>query len=323
MVAGLAIALFTAVMTYIIIDEPIGMKMFSKIGLTILITLPVIGLFSYYIGLYLSKKFDYISSRLNAIDENRFIKETPHDNIVDINKIHSSITNLSSRLELSISKLQRNNKNLSSIIKSLSHDIKTPLTIIDGYLEECEDNLVSKEQMPHIIKILKKETSYLNELSSEVIAYIQSQELIPPKSRIYLKDFLHTEVCPLLRVSKQVELQCEIERDETIEFNPTALKKILINLLHNSSKYTQKGTIIAKVDNENIIIEDTGIGINIADKERIFEPFICLDESKNREKNGFGLGLSISKNLAKNSGYDLILDEKYEGGCRFVLRKIH
>ena len=96
----------------------------------------------------------------------------------------------------------------------------------------------------------------------------------------------------------------------------------MINLLHNASKYTQKGTIIAKVENENIIIEDTGIGINIDDKERIFEPFICLDESKNREKNGFGLGLSISKNLAKNSGYDLILDEKYEGGCRFVLKRV-
>jgi two-component system sensor histidine kinase SaeS len=321
MVAGLAIALFTAVMTYLIIDEPIGMKMFSKISLTILITLPVIGIFSYYIGVYLSKKFDYISSRLNTIGKNRFIKDTHHDNIVDINKIHTSITDLSSSLEQSITKLQRNNKNLSSIIKSLSHDIKTPLTIIDGYLEECEDNLVTKEQMPSVIKILKKETAYLNELSSEVITYIQSQELVSPKSTIYLKDFLHTEVCPLLRVSKQVELKCEIDTDETIEFNPTALKKILINLLHNASKYTQKGTITAKVKNKNIIIRDTGIGIEIDDIERIFEPFICLDESKNREKNGFGLGLSISKNLAQNNGYDLILDAKYKNGCKFILKK--
>ncbi len=321
MMAGLSIALFTAVMTYIIIDEPIGMKMFSKIGFTIVATLPLIGLFSYYIGAYLSKKFNYISSRLDAIDENRFIKDDHHDKIVDITKIHTSINSLSTRLEESIAELQRNNTNLSTIIKSLSHDIKTPLTIIDGYLEECEDGLVTKEEMPKVIKILKKETAYLNELSSEVITYIQSQELVSHKSTIPLKDFLHSEVCPLLRVSKQVELKCEIDESDTIEFNPIALKKILINLLHNASKYTKQGSITTKVDNKDIIIEDTGSGIESKDVENIFEPFVCLDESKNREKNGFGLGLSIARNLAQNNGYELVLDEQYKDGCRFVLKK--
>jgi signal transduction histidine kinase len=97
----------------------------------------------------------------------------------------------------------------------------------------------------------------------------------------------------------------------------------LINLLHNASKYTQKGSITTKVENEDIIIEDTGIGIDIDDIETIFEPFVCLDESKNREKNGFGLGLSIAKNLAQSNGYSLILDESYKGGCRFVLKKVN
>ena len=53
-----------------------------------------------------------------------------------------------------------------------------------------------------------------------------------------------------------------------------------------------------------------------------FEPFISLDESKNREKNGFGLGLSIARNLAQNNGYRLLLDEHYKRGCRFILKKI-
>ena len=319
--AGLSIALFTAVMTYIIIDEPIGMKMLSKIGLTVLATLPLIGIFSYYIGHYLSKKFDFIASRLDAIHESRFLTDKYHDKIVDITNIHQSIGDLSSRLEGTISELKTNNTNLSSIIKSLSHDIKTPLTIIDGYLEECEDDLVSKEEMPEVIKILKKETAYLNELSSEVITYIQSQEIISQKSTIPLKEFLHAEVCPLLRVANEVVLKCEIDESDTVEFNPIALKKILVNLLHNASKYTTEGSITTKVEDQNIIIEDTGIGIDSEHIESIFEPFVCLDESKNREKNGFGLGLSIAKNLAQSNGYELILDEGYRDGCRFILKK--
>ena len=189
MLAGLGIALFTAVMTYLIIDEPIGMKMFSKITLTILTTLPIIGLFSYYIGHYLSKKFDYIASRLDAISENRFIDDDHQDKIIDITEIHNSINALSSRLEQTILELQSNNKNLSSVITSLSHDIRTPLTIIDGYLEECEDGLVTQKEMPRVIDILKKETTYLNELSSEVITYLQSQESISKKIPSLLKHF--------------------------------------------------------------------------------------------------------------------------------------
>ena len=63
------------------------------------------------------------------------------------------------------------------------------------------------------------------------------------------------------------------------------------------------------------------MGIDKEYSERIFEPFVCLDESKNREKSGFGLGLSIAKNLAKNNDYKLVLDTSYNKGCKFLLKK--
>ena len=320
--SGLSISVFTAIMTYIIIDEPIGFTMISKISLTVLVSLPMVGFFAYFIGLYLSKKFTHISSRLDDIHENRFLQEYYSDKISDITEIHNSINHLSSRLEESISSLQKNNQNLSSIIKSLSHDIKTPLTIIDGYLEEIEDDILSKEEIPKVISILKKETAYLNELSSDVIGYIQSQELVGAKEKLFVKEFIHAEVCPLLRVNDKVELRCDIPQNETIEFNSLALKKILINLVHNASKYTKDGSITLKAEPNMIMVEDTGIGIDVALAEQIFEPFSTLDQSRNREKNGFGLGLSIAHNLAESNGYELFLDTAYRGGCRFVLRKI-
>jgi two-component system sensor histidine kinase SaeS len=204
---------------------------------------------------------------------------------------------------------------------SLSHDIKTPLTIIDGYIEEIEDNIVSKEEMPKVLAILKKETAYLNELSSEVISYVQSKDEVTQKETLFLKKFLHAEVYPLLRVTKEVELKCEISKTDCIEFNPMALKKILINLLHNAIKYTSSGTITVKLHANKLMIEDTGFGINIEDAERIFDPFFCLDESRNREKSGFGLGLSIARNLAQRNGYRLTLDNTYVSGSRFILEE--
>ncbi len=318
-IAGLFIALFTAIMTYLIIDVPIGVTMSSEIGFTILLTLPIIGLFSYFIGNYFSKKFDIINQRLDDIDEDRYSQEEYKDKITDINHIHSSINQLSSRLKNSIKELKSRNENLNNLILSLSHDIKTPLTIIDGYLEEFEDNLISQKDIPKVISILKKETIYLNELSSDVIGYIKSQEIIYSKENLYLKEFIHSEVCSLIRIENTLEMKCLIPENLQILFNPISLKKILVNLLHNATKYTVKGTITLKAKKNMISIEDTGIGIASKYQDSIFEPFYCLDKSKNREKSGFGLGLSIARNLARSNGGELYLDPTYEDGCRFVL----
>ncbi len=225
-------------------------------------------------------------------------------------------------LQESNEKLKDHNESLSTIIKSLSHDIKTPLTIMDGYLEELDDGLIECEDLPRVTAILKRETAYLNELTTEVIGYIQSKEITSNRQElIYLKGFLETEVYPLLRVGDSVGLKCEIDETASITFNRTALKKILINLLHNASKYTDSGSIITKVKDKRVVVEDTGIGIDPRFSQTIFEPFFGLDESRNREKNGFGLGLAIANNLAHNNGYELLLDTSYENGCRFVLQE--
>ena len=320
-IAGIIISLFTAVMTYFIIDVPIGEKMMFKIFLTILATLPIIGLLSYLIGSCLSKRLFAISICLNNISEDKFLEDKHEESITDISAIHESIHQLSTRLEESIAKLKNSNQQLNTMILSLSHDIRTPLTIIEGYLEELEDNIVLKEEQPKVIAILKKETDYMKEMSSNVIHYIKSLDFTSKQENILFKRFFVEEVSPLLRIPHGVTLTSEINENFTLFFDSMALKNILVNLLHNASKHTAKGSILLKVEKEYILIEDTGVGIDIKLKETIFEPFFCVDESRNRKNGGFGLGLSIAKNLAKSNGYELFLDTNYHGGSRFVLRK--
>ena len=320
-IAGIIIALFTAVMTYIIIDVPIGSKMIFKIFLTILATLPIIATLSYFIGSNLSRKLAAISQCLNKINEDKFLNDTHQESITDIATIHTSIHQLSNRLENSITTLKNSNTQLNHMIRSLSHDIKTPLTIIEGYLEEIEDGLITQEKQPSIITILKKETTYMNELSSSVIHYLQSLEHTIHSKSIALKVFLHDEVCPLIRVKDNVTLSCQIDKDFHLDFDHISLKSILVNLLHNASKHTHTGSITVRSLKTGISIEDTGIGIDPKDEKIIFEPFYCLDESKNREENGFGLGLSIAKNLANQNGYTLSLDPNYKNGSRFILER--
>lgn len=320
-ISGLVISLFTAIMTYIIIDEPIGMKMFSQIALTIIATLPIIAFLSYFIGSSLSNKFEDIRLRLDAINENNFSIKNKDEKIYDIQIIHEAITQLSFRLKEFIINLKNTNQMLNDMIASLSHDIRTPLTIIDGYLEEIEDNLISYQELPKVIKIIKDETAYLNELSSEVMLYLQSLERLSNKEKFSLKHFIEEEIFPILPQKKNIQISCKIDKNETILFNKTALKKILLNLLNNAIKFTNIGSIIVYGSKEYLKIEDTGIGIKSKFAQKIFEPFICLDNSKSRNINGFGLGLSIANNLALTNNYKLFLDSSYSNGCRFILQK--
>jgi len=319
--AGIVVSLFTAVMTSWVIGVPIGKMMAFKIFLIVLMTLPIIGILSYAIGGCLSGRLATISACLNNISEDKFLTQKHQEDITDINSIHESIYELSCRLKSSISNLKRTNNQLNTMLLALSHDIKTPLAIIDGYLEEMEDDIVKPLDKPRIVGVMRQEVAYINELSTDVIEYLQSLEPVCKKTTISLKDFLYTEICQLVHVSKEVVLQCHVKDDFAVEFDRLALKSILLNLLHNASKYTKYGRITVNAEDKRILIEDTGVGIRNENIEKIFEPFYCEDASKNRETCGFGLGLSIAKNLAQNNGYKLFLDTEYTQGCRFVLEE--
>jgi len=314
------------------------MEPIERIKLNQLIILCIGSLFILLTGLFISNKMIEIINNLVRITSNISDGKLNERINIDsddefgtlarsVNKMADFMINANAISEAKVIEktklLQESNKNLSRIIKSLSHDIKTPLTVINGYLEEIDDGLVKVEDLPKVTAILKKETAYLNELSTEVIRYIQSKEVITDKKeKILLEEFLNQEVYPLLRITQGVELKCECSSTEQILFNKTALKKILVNLLHNASKYTTSGYITIKQQKHTLLVEDTGIGIDPQYAENIFEPFFGLDESRNRELNGFGLGLSIAKNLARSNDYELELDSSYKNGCRFVLKQV-
>jgi signal transduction histidine kinase len=316
--AGLLIALFSAFMTYIIIDEPIGMKMFSKISLVVVITLPVIALISYGVGRYFFDKFEGIRYRLEQIVHGDFVSIEPQEHIADVQRIHRSITLLSRHLSQLIESLEKQNETISNMTLSLAHDIKTPLMIINGYLEEIRDGLISPEDLPKIVDKMGSECRYIDDLTSDVLVYLSSMNPNRERESVVVYDVVH-EILPLIVLSADTCWNIDLPREVIIEFNRMDLKKVLMNLLHNSAKFTSCGTIMIYREDDKIIIEDTGCGIDPQFFPRLFEPYSTADTSKNRQKSGLGLGLSITKNLALNNGYDIVFDKSITVGTRAIL----
>ncbi len=318
-ITGLIISVITAFMTFYIIDVPIGMKMFSKIVMTIGLTLPIIAFLSYILGGYFSKKFIFIKNRLIKIADEEFSIYNKYEHIDEIADIHKTLNTVSIQLDKSINELKEKNSELAWMVRSFAHDFRTPLTVMCGNIEAIEDGLVSKNELPATLQKIKLETNYMNELLSDVLLFFQSMKSVVNKEKIELKEFIDKEIFTLIEPLQGVELRNDIRENDSIEFTKTDLKKIIFNLLDNSIKFTQKGSIVISLENNSLIVQDTGIGIKTEESDRIFQPFYTVDASKNRLKSGFGLGLAIAKNLAQKNDYSLKYDTKYQYGCKIVL----
>ena len=233
--AGLIISSLTAFMTFLIINEPIGFKMFSKIVFIIMLMLPIIGLISFYLGKYLSTKFSFIKNRLENIKEENFTYDDSVNVILEINEINESMNYLSSKLNDLIKNLKQKNANLSDLLISLAHDIKTPITVIYGYIEEIEDGLISDDDLPKALAHMKQELNFVNEITVDMLEYITSMKNHKERQKIDLKNFINFEVYPILEKQSAVKLINEVEKGFFIEFNTMDFKKVCLNILQNAS----------------------------------------------------------------------------------------
>ena len=320
-IAGLIVSIFTALMTFIIIGETLCSTKIIKITLTVLSVLPVIALLSFFSGTYLSKKFKFIEMRLEKIREQKFNHNSSKHLIAEVQEMNDDINFLSNQLNELIIDLKQKNQNLSNLLISMSHDIKTPITIINGYIEEIEDGLISNDKMPFVLDHMKKEIKYLDELTVDMLGFISSMEKKKSKETILFSEFLDNEIFPLLINDKKVELINKIEKDFTINFNKIDLKKVCLNILQNAIKYTKEGYIKVFNEKNNIYFQNNGEEIKVQFKDKIFEPFFTISKSKNRKNSGFGLGLSIVNNLSKNNEYKCSLKSSDTSKTVFVLEK--
>lgn len=320
-IAGLAISTLSSFMTYIIIGKPIGYKMVVQIALVILFLTPLVGVISYFFGKYLSNKFDFIKFRLQNIKEQRYTKDVNRYRIKEIEEINQDINFLSLRLETLIRDLKQKNQNLSNLLISMAHDIRTPITILNGYIEEIEDGIVSSDEIPQVLKHMKEEVKFLNELTVDILNFITSTENNRVRQKIDLYSLMQDEIFPMLPKREDLKYVNEIEEGLLIEFNKIDFKKVSLNLLNNAIRHTKNGYVKVYNNKDDIVFENNGEEINEEFKDKIFEPFFTISKSKNRKESGFGLGLSIVKNLCSNNGYTCTLQSSDIIKTVFLLRR--
>lgn len=225
----------------------------------------------------------------------------------------------------------------SEFLANMSHEIRTPLTAILGYTELLLSDAKNSEAFPQTreaLEIIYRNGQYLLRLIEDILdlAKIEAGRLRVEKSRCHLPTLM-TDILSLMRVraaAKNLELTIVNEGPvpEYIETDPIRLRQILINLIGNAIKFTELGgvrVVVRTTQAEDggvrlaFDVVDSGIGIPPEQLEKIFEPFHQVDSSATRRHGGSGLGLTISRRLARMLGGDITVRSTVGKGSTFTL----
>ncbi len=227
------------------------------------------------------------------------------------------------------------NRIKSEFLANMSHEIRTPLAGILGYLEMLELYCKTDEDRKDYIAKAKRNANNLTELINDILdlSKVEAGALQVEQ----LKFSLSVEIEGVLSLlqgqaeEKSIVLESLVERPIPLNIvsDPKRFRQILINVLGNALKFTQAGRVTLRVryvkatGNRPVLelsVTDSGCGIAAEAHTKLFEPFVQADSSTTRKYGGTGLGLALSRNLARALGGDLVLTESVPGkGSTFTI----
>ncbi len=315
----------------------------NEMGLIILIFSGIVssGTFfaTFYIANHLTKPIESLAKRMKEFSENNFISKNSLDDkgISELTALHKNFEDMAQKVGNTLEKekqlnlkLKEMDKRKTEFMSMISHELKTPIMPIMGYIQ-----LLKKQEL--MGNLNEKQLDALNEIS---IASEKLQKLIQDvlmaqkidlgklsinKEIVDSKDLLEktfkafNPICE----SKNIDLKMSLGQTSSVYSDSDRISQIFSNLISNAMSFVpkQKGIIElgTKDDNEHItfFVRDNGVGIAKEQQKNIFKKFYQVDTSSTRKKEGSGLGLTICEGIVKTLGGKIWLKSSENKGTTF------
>lgn len=221
-------------------------------------------------------------------------------------------------------------------VANVSHELKTPITTIKGFIETIQENHISDpDTLDRFYAIIYEESDRLSRLVSDilVLSQLENKGGFERKFEVLQMDAEIMQIYDILKLSakeKEISLLLSGEESIELEFVADEFRQMMINLIDNAIKYSEPGhqveVVLAKEnenkENENVVIrvKDQGYGIPEKDIDRIFERFYRVDKSRSKEKGGTGLGLAIVKHIIYNNSGKIEVTSQVGRGTEFIIK---
>lgn len=226
---------------------------------------------------------------------------------------------------IDITEIKKIEKMKADFTANVSHELKTPITVLKGYIETLEEEI--SDDKKHIVSILKKHIERLSNLVSDVLLLSRLDAKVPLEKDIFnLKELVINAIDTFKSEITAKSINVKIDIDDKINFygDSFLIFQALINLISNAVKYTPNEgyiEITTTISDEKLVlkISDTGPGIPKEYYEKIFERFFVIDKSRSRQLGGTGLGLAIVKHIVELHNGKIAVESELGKGTTFFL----
>lgn len=210
---------------------------------------------------------------------------------------------------------------------NVSHELKSPLTSINGYAELIATGLAKDDDIKKFGQIINEEGNRLLNIIDDILklSKLDEENLQEGKTIVNIKNVVDQSINRFKRISEMKNIKVENKVcDINIKTHESLFTDLVTNIYENAIKYNKtNGQITIKCEknkkNIKLIIEDRGIGIKKEDLPRIFERFYVADKQRTRTLKSTGLGLSIVKHICDYLNYDIKVESKYGYGSKFII----
>jgi len=294
---------------------------------TILLVLnPILLIFLIYIGI---KFFNKMLTPVNDITEAaKKISINNFTHNLEIDKQDDEFKELIKTFNLMINRLQDGVEKLDKFNSDVSHELRTPLTVINTQIELALKKQRDENYYQNSLKKISYESNKIKEIVENLLLLTKySKENIDETFEMHdLNSILIDSVEKLLPLAKKKNISIEFARFEKAreKVNPLLINVLFSNIIENAIKYSNTDkkiyiSIYKENDSINFIVEDQGIGISEKYINQITDRFFRVDESRNKSIKGFGLGLSLVKNIVELHKGELDIKSKPSIGTKITV----
>ena len=289
----------------------------------VVVALVIAGLTAWLVNRVLIAPIKRLSAAMDEVTNGNFdVQLTSGNHIKEIKNIYDKFNIMTKELR-STEILQ------SDFISNVSHEIKTPITSIEGYAMLLQSEEVSEEDKKEFIGKLLYNTRRLSELAGNVLllSKIDNQAIETKKKKFRLDEQIRQSILLLEPKWMEKQMEFDVELDSvTYEGNSNLLQHVWNNLIDNAIKFNREGGMIRmrlkeREDTYIFTIEDEGPGVPEEFRKKIFNKFYQADNS--HKQDGNGLGLALVKRILDSCGGEIAQENLAPVGCRFtvILRK--
>ncbi len=270
----------------------------------------IIAIFIFWLNRKVKKPLSILRDAIGNVSNGNHGQYLNYKGPIEFVNIFDSFNDMSNKLMKSEQERKKLEAGRQKMLADISHDFKTPISVIQGYAKALSDGLVTAEKKPIYLQIIASRAEMLNELINTFHEYSKLEHpdyvltLEPCDICVFLRDYLAEKYSELELLGFHLDLEIP-ESHILCDLDKLQFKRAIENIVSNSVKHNENGTTLFfrlsfLEDEIKITIADNGAGVSKEIGQTIFEPFVVGEKS--RSNQGSGLGLAISKKIVEAHG---------------------